>query len=372
MEEVSAADTHMIEISFQEEKMEEKNYLQWLSSETETTWWHDSANPDEIQQGLDNGALGVTTNPVLTYKTLQAYPEFWEPKIRDIPDDLAPEERAEALLKVVATHAASIVEPVYRKTAGRHGYALGQLNPSHAGDADAMLEMARRVRIWAPNVSIKLPTTAAGIQVIEEIAAEGYPICATINLSVSQAIAVAESYRRGMKRALKAGIKPSPCFAVQQVGRLDDYIRDIAKDEHVNVDESDIIQAGLAVAKRSYEIFRERGYEAIIMPAGLRGTYHLTELVGAKMTFSLHPRVQKMVLKAKLKREERKDVPIDKKVIGRLMKIPEFVRAYEPNGLKPHEFITFGVSQKILSQFVETGWAPLEVYGGKATSARWT
>ena len=53
------------------------------------------------------------------------------------------------------------------------------------------------------------------------------------------------------------------------------------------------------------------------------------------------------------------------------MKIPEFVRAYEPGGLKPQEFITFGVMQKMLSQFMETGWAPLEVYNSNKKSARW-
>lgn len=54
------------------------NYLQWLSSETPTKFWHDSAIPSEIDAAIANGALGVTTNPVLTYKTLQAVPEFWQ------------------------------------------------------------------------------------------------------------------------------------------------------------------------------------------------------------------------------------------------------------------------------------------------------
>jgi transaldolase len=90
------------------------------------------------------------------------------------------------------------------------------------------------------------------------------------------------------------------------------------------------------------------------------------------MTFSLHPRVQKMVLEANPKKELRIGVPVDPKVIARLMNIPEFVRAYEPEGLKKHEYFTFGVTQKTLSQFVETGWAPLETYGSSKASLRWT
>ena len=54
--------------------------------------------------------------------------------------------------------------------------------------------------------SAALPATAAGIEVIEHLAEEGIPICATINVSVSQAIAVAEAYARGKQKALAAGV----------------------------------------------------------------------------------------------------------------------------------------------------------------------
>ena len=108
------------------------------------------------------------------------------------------------------------------------------------------------------------------------------------------------------------------------------------------------------------------------MPAGLREVYHLTELAGAEMTFSLHPRIQQMVLDADPPRVERIGEPIDPRVIDRLLQVEEFRRAYLEDGLAPEEFFTFGVTQKTLSQFVETGWAMLEVYGSQKASARWT
>lgn len=348
------------------------SYLQWMSQKTATKWWHDSADPQEIKEALKNGALGVTTNPVLTYNTLKEKPRFWEPFINDIPVDLEPEVRAEELLKRIVTYVAKMIFPVYEKTGGSHGYALGQLNPFHAGDAGAMLDMAKRVHGWYDNVAIKLPSTQAGLDVIEQIASEGYTICSTINFSVAQAVAVAERFRKGMGKAKKEGRKTGRCFCVQQVGRLDDYLRDCAKDMKLGILESDILQSGLAVAKRSYEIYKKMGYEAVIMPAGLRGTNHLTELLGADMVFSLHPRIQKMISEGNLPREEHIHMPVDQQVIDRLRKIPEFVRAYEPEGLKPHEFITFGVSQKTLSQFIQTGWGPLEVFGSNNISTRWT
>jgi len=346
-------------------------FLEWINEATPTRWWHDSGNPDEITQARKRGALGVTTNPVLTYRTFQSQPDFWEEKVSAVSQELDFEERAEALLKLVAGYAADYFRDVYEETDGMHGLALGQLNPARAGDCEGMLAQARRVHSWAPNIAVKLPTTRAGLEVMEQIASEGIPICATINVSVAQGIAVAEAYEKGKRAALKNGVKPALCLVVQQVGRLDDYIRDVAKDMRADVSESDIIMSGLAVAKRTYQIFEERGYTSVIMPAGLRGAYHLTELTGGRMTFTISTRVQDMILEENPKREERIHLPVDPGVINRLMKIPEFVRAYEPDGMKPGEFITFGVTQKLLSQFMETGWAPLETYGSAQKSSRW-
>ena len=350
----------------------ELNYLEWLSAHTPTKWWHDSAIPDEIERGLSMGALGITTNPVLTYKTFNACPDYWRDRVAAVPDELDFAARAEEMLRIVATDAASRVHGVFARTGGAHGYAFGQLNPTLAADFEGMLEMGRRVRTWAPNVAVKLPTTKAGVEVIEELAALGVPLCATLNFSVAQAVAVSEAYERGANRAAAAGIEVRPCFAVQQLGRFDDYLRDVNKDLRAGLDESDIAQAGLAITKRSYQLAKERGYRAVIMPAGLREVYHLTELAGAEMAFSLHPRIQQMVLDADPPRVERIEEPVDPDTLERLMQVTEFRRAYLEDGLAPEEFFTFGVTQKTLSQFVETGWAMLEVYGSNKMSTRWT
>lgn len=347
------------------------NYLEWINQCTPTRWWHDSGNPDEIELAIQRGATGVTTNPVLTFRSFQSQPEFWNPKVVALGDDFEPEARAEALLKLVATYAAEKVRPVYERTNGADGYALGQLNPTRAGDAEGMLAQARRVHSWAENIAVKLPATAAGIEVIEHLAEEGIPICATINVSVSQAIAVAEAYARGKQKALAAGVKPPLCIVVQQVGRLDDYLRDVAQDMKLGLDESVITMAGLAVAKRTYQIFEQRGYDAVIMPAGLRGAYHLTEMAGGKLLYTINTRVQDMILAADPSQEERISNPVPQDVLNQLRKIPEFVRAYEPDGMKPSEFITYGMTQKLLSQFNETGWAPLETYLSNKKTNRW-
>jgi hypothetical protein len=41
---------------------------------------------------------------------------------------------------------------------------------------------------------------------------------------------------------------------------------------------------------------------------------------------------------------------------------PEFVKAYEPDGMTAGDFIGYGVTQRTLCQFVEAGWKLLEGY----------
>jgi transaldolase len=223
-----------------------------------------------------------------------------------------------------------------------------------------MLAMARRFNRLAPNIAVKLPATAAGLDVLEDCAAEGITCTLTISYTVPQVIATAERYRRGLQRAKAKGIQPGKCFAVIMIGRLDDYLREVAHDCGAAVSETDIRQAGLAVTKRAYSIYRQCGYEAVLIIAALRGTHHMTELAGAEVIMSIFPTIQEMLLSPDLPQQERIDVDIPADVTERLSQIPDFVRAYEPDGMKPTEFVTYGVTQRTLSQFIESGWKLME------------
>lgn len=347
------------------------NYLQWLNKETPTRFWHDSAIPSEIDAAIENGALGVTTNPVLSYKSLQAVPEFWQPMVDEIPDDLSASERAEALLKMVVTYAAGKFKKVFEETEGAHGYALAQLNPAICMDADLMMAQGLRYASWGDNVSVKTPSIKSALPLIEELASRGIAVCTTLNFSVSQAMAVSEAYMKGRAKAEKAGIRPKPIFLVQQGGRLDEYLQEVATDNKIDIDPADIKNAGNIICKKVYRLLKERNIPATVMPAGLRRVEHLTAMAGADMTFSLQARVQKMVIDADPEQICHIDDPDDPAIVERLYKIPEFVRAYEEGGLKQDEFITFGVTQKTSSQFLWTGWVPLENYQSKAADTRW-
>jgi transaldolase len=340
--------------------MADLNYLQWLVSETPTTWWHDSADPDELRTALARAATGVTTNPLLTARTLRGRPEIWAEALAAVSKELPAERRAEELMSHVVKFAARLLLPQYEATQGRLGYVCGQVNPGRSADRETMLAMARRYHTWAPNIAVKLPGTAAALDVLEDCVAEGITITATVSFTVPQVLAIAERHKRGAARAQQAGRKAGRCFPVLMIGRLDDYLRDVAHDSRAKVEEADIRQAGLAVAKRSYALFKERGYDLPLLPAALRGVYHMTELAGADMVMSIAPNIQAQLLAPGVPREQRIDRPVPADVIRRLQTLPEFVKAYEPDGMAPEEFITFGPTQRTLAQFCDAGWGLIE------------
>lgn len=336
--------------------MVQNQYLKWLSG-TASYWWNDSADYASMDQAIEDGATGVTTNPLLIKRTLYANPDFWRPYLKSAVG-LKGDEKIEEILRCVTAEIAKKFLPIYKATNGEQGYVCAQVNPKKQGDAEIMFEMGKRLASWAPNIAVKLPGTAAGIEAIEELSAQGITTVGTVSFTAPQAVEIAAAQQRGLERCRAAGIKTGKVFSVIMVGRLDDYLRDVAHDMKSDVPESDIIQAGTAAIKKAYKICKTRGYESKLMPAGMRGGYHAEALAGADMSMSLSSGIQAALAKQD-KPAEHIDEPVDPETLLRLLTIPEFVRAYELEALPVSEFIRFGASQRTLSQFVDAGWGPI-------------
>jgi transaldolase len=126
--------------------MANESYLQWLVRATPTTWWHDSADPDELRKGLEHSATGVTTNPLLASRTLRGRPDIWADALKAVPKDVPNERRAEELMSHVVKRAAQMLLPQTRAK-GRLGYVC--VGPA-AGPRTA--HGGRHAGAWAPNV----------------------------------------------------------------------------------------------------------------------------------------------------------------------------------------------------------------------------
>ena len=338
-------------------------YLNWMSNNTPTMWWHDSADPKELAAGLERGCVGVTTNPVLAATALKANRELWGAEIHAVLSrNLSPAERAEALLKIAVTKTAEKLLPEFVASKGERGYVCAQVSPLLVGNRDGMINMARRLHSWAPNICVKLPASRAGIDAIEACAAEGISTNATVSFTLPQILAVGEQTKLGIQKAKEKGIVPAKSFATMMIGRLDDYLREVAHDNRIDIPEDDIQHSGMAVVKRAYALYHERGYETMLLIAALRGTNHVTELVGGDLVLSIHPSIQDKVMAKPLSHERGINKPVAMETIGRLSQIREFVRAYEPDGMSSDEFIAHGATQRTVSQFIEVGWKALESF----------
>ena len=293
----------------------EHAYLKWFATQTPAKYWHDSAIRAEQLEAFGNGAVGMTTNPFLIQSTLNADRAFWAERLEKLPKDLKGDEKAMELIRLVTGYYLEEARPIFDKGVEGEGYICAQTSPLHCGDDEFMVEQVKYYGTWAPNLTIKVPATKAGITAYEEGVALGYNMAATVSFTVPQVIAVAEAAERGKKRAEAAGIKPGLTCAVIMAGRLDDYLRDVAHDCKAAVSESDITQAGIACMKKAYGIFNERGYDTFILPAGLRGANQVYEMAGAKMIFSIAPKIAALV-DPNAPQEERIDVPVEQDVIG--------------------------------------------------------
>lgn len=340
--------------------MNENKYLQWLST-TDSVYWHDSAVCAEQEIAFANGATGMTTNPFLINATLTSNRAFWQDRLSQIPAGQSGDEKVQSLIHTVTGYYAQKVMPIFEKGASGKGFVCAQTNPNKTGDAQYMIKQLQELASWSPNIVVKVPATNAGITAYEEGVALGLNMAATVSFTVPQVLAVGEAAARGKARCIASGKKPGLTIAVMMLGRLDDYLRDVAHDSGADVAESDVVQAGIACMKKAYGIFNDRGYDTYLMPAGCRGANQIIELAGAKMIFSIAPKIAALIA-SETEQEKRIDVPVEQAVIDRLMTMPEFRKAYLEDGMTREEFITFGSANRTTDQFINDGWNPLLAY----------
>jgi transaldolase len=71
------------------------------------------------------------------------------------------------------------------------------------------------------------------------------------------------------------------------IGRLDDWMQVIAKRDNIVVNPGYLHWAGVAVIKKAYQIFKERGYRARLLAAAYRHHMHWSELIGGDLSMTI-------------------------------------------------------------------------------------
>jgi transaldolase len=208
-----------------------------------------------------------------------------------------------------------------------------------------------------PNVIAKIPATKSGLAAMERLVADNLPVLATEIMSLSQALATCETYKRVSSAA---GVRP-PFFITHITGIFDEYVQNYAKEKNVAIEPDVLWQAGTIVARHQYRVLRERGHDDIVtLGGGARGTHHFTEMVGSTMhvTINWEPTATD-ILAADPPVQHRMDCPSPQSLIDELTeKIPAFCTAMDENALAPNEYESFGPVQLFRSMFCD-GWQAL-------------
>jgi transaldolase len=327
-------------------------------AETPTDIWNDSCAVDELEYAIANGATGATANPTIVHDVWKQDPVRWGDRVRSLArQNPTWNERdlAWAIVAEMSVRGARLLEPVFRADRGRKGRLSIQTNPTLFRDPDAMVEQGVGFDRLAPNVVVKFPATSAGIRAMEDASRCGVSVNATVSFSVAQAVAAAEAVERGIAARAAAGEPTDEMGPVitLMMGRVEDWLRVILERDGVIVDPDALPWSGVAVFKRAYREFRERGFRARLLGAAIRHHYHWSELIGGDVVITLPHVWQTRFNASTVEVRRRIDDDVDPTIVDKLRRaFPDFVRALEPGGLGVEDFDTFPPTVRTLRAFI--------------------
>lgn len=328
-----------------------------MTENTPTVLWNDSADPKELKQSIEWGAVGATCNPVIAVNCVRADLPRWSARIAEIAKEQPTASHSDIGWQVVeemSVDAAQLLEPAFEKYKGVNGRLSMQTDPRLHRDKDALVEQAVRFSGLAKNIIVKIPATSVGVEAIEEATYRGVNVNVTVSFTVPQAVQTAEAIERGLQRREAEGLDVASMGPVVtiMVGRIDDWLKLVYKRDLLNFDPGYLEWAGVACFKKAYTIFKERGFRSRLLSAGYRNSMQWYEFIGGDVVISPPFAWQQRFQNSGIDATPRMDNPVDPKILEALGTMPEFVKAYEVDGMSPAEFDDFGATRTTMRQFL--------------------
>ena len=223
--------------------------------------WLDQISRDmidggEIQDLVDSGIRGITTNPTIFDGAISAT-DVYDDRLAEYAKDGS---SADVVFERIAVEdvrdAADILLPVYESLSYRDGFVSIEVNPHLAHDTDGTIAEARR--LWAavdrPNVMIKVPGTPEGVPAIRTLISEGVNVNVTLLFSIDAYVAAADAYLDGVTEFVNGGggsparIASVASFFVSRVDTLVDSLLPEGSDLEGKI--------GIANAKLAYREYQ--------------------------------------------------------------------------------------------------------------------
>jgi transaldolase len=304
---------------------------------------------------------GVTTNPPLSLAAIKDDPARWQAeadKILAANKDLDTEGLFWLLYKEVVRQGSDMFLPLFEASGYKEGFLSGQVDPRSAFDKDAMLTQALEIHAVNPNVMVKVPGTAVGYEVIEELTSRGIATNNTLTFILPQLMDCAKSVNRGLEKAKANGVDLSKWRSVitHMEARYGDLggLREAGAEVGVEITEGDVRMAELAIFKKAYRLVRDGDYHSKMLSCSLRlgptvdgkqQIWHLEEKAGAAIVVTCPPSLIDELINFPHPddisfKAGQIDVDPPAEVMDKLMKVPYFARAYDENGYTRAEYDT--------------------------------
>ena len=335
-----------------------KSPLHEMTQSTPTCLWNDSASVKELSYSIEHGAVGATCNPVIVLGVLKNEINAWKGRIQLLLKErptATEDEIAWQLVRDISVDAAALLKPIFDRQRGKNGRLSIQTDPRLFRDSEAILKQAIEFNRLAPNMIVKIPVTRAGISAIEEATYQGISINATVCFTLPQCVAVAEAVERGLDRRVREGkeIATMGPVCTIMVGRLDDWLKVLAEKNNIAIDPGYLEWAGVAVFKRTYQLFRKKGYRLRLLSAAFRNHMHWSELIGGDVVISPPYSWQLRFNASDIEVRPRINEAVATAIVETLSrKFPDFCRAYNEGGLAIADFDSFGPTIRTLRQFI--------------------
>jgi transaldolase len=230
--------------------------------------WLDDLSRERINSGslvdliAQKNVVGVTTNPTIFAAALSKG-EAYDEQVRQLA--AAGVSVDDAIFEITTddvANASDIFHEVFERSNGVDGRVSIEVAPGLARDTKATIEAAKKLsdKIQKPNVMIKIPATAEGLEAITETIAAGISVNVTLIFSLERYREVINAYLTGLEKAKEAGIDLSGIHSVASffVSRVDTEVD--KRLTAVGTDEAESLKskAGIANARLAYEVYEQQ------------------------------------------------------------------------------------------------------------------
>jgi transaldolase len=155
----------------------------------------------DLARWVERGVRGITSNPTIFQKAMAGSDEY-DDQFQDMVDrDASVTDLYWSMAIADIESALRILRPVHDESGGVDGFVSLEVAPELARDVAGTVASARDLhdRIAEPNLYVKVPATAEGVEAIRTLVGEGRNINVTLIFGLDRYEEIMEAYLSGLE-----------------------------------------------------------------------------------------------------------------------------------------------------------------------------